>query len=149
MSSPYLSPSFFEIIQITSKAALCLQALPMHTHPFSGMPCTFPLLSTNLQELLPSLKTLPLKENAICTSSPLFLQLSAQLSCTPPLTHQVPQEAPEGLLGMMCHPWQAKCQQHSAVRGGWHAPAHQLQANHAPHTCLLFWEASEAHSQKT
>lgn len=67
------------------------------------MPRTFPLPSTNLHELPPPLKTLPLKQNAICHiqhTAPAALGLSAQLSCTPPshtppLTRKLPQEAPE------------------------------------------------------
>lgn len=100
------------------------------------MPHTFPLLSPNLHELLPPLKTLLLKQNAICHiqhTAPAALWLSAQLSCTPPshtppLTHKLPQEAPEGA-DVTSLAGQQQCQQHSAVRGGWHAPAHQLRAN--------------------
>lgn len=101
LSLPF--PFFLEIIQVTWKPAPCLQALLMHTRPFSGMPRTFPLPSTDLHELLPPLKTSPLQQNTIWHiqhTAPAALRLSAQLSCTPPshtppLTHKVPQEAPE------------------------------------------------------
>lgn len=147
-------PFFFEIIQVTPKPAPCLQVLPMRTCPFSGMPHISPLLSTNLHELLPPFTASPLKQNAVCHiqhTVPAALRLSAHLSCTPPsqaslLIGKLPQEAPEGLPRLTWHPWPGKCHQHSAVRGGWHAPAHQRQA---PYMCSLFWEAREAYSQKT
>lgn len=134
LSLPF--PFFSEIIQVTPKPASCLQALPKHIRPFSGMPHTFPLLSTNLHELLPPLQTLLLKQNAISHiqhTAPAGLRLSAQLSCSP-----ASQTAPGGSSGIDLTSLAGQVPAALCWQSGWHTPAHQLQANpRTPHVLAV------------
>lgn len=106
MSSPYLSPSFWNnssYIKTSSLPSGSAYAL----HPFSSMPHTFPLLSTNLPELLPPLKTLLLKHNTICHIQHTAPAAPVAFSTTvlhPSIPHPSPdsQTAPGSSRGIWC-----------------------------------------------
>lgn len=154
---PLPFPFFFEIIQVTSKPALCLQALPMHIHPFSGRPCTFHFLAQIcMSSCLPS-KPHPSNRMPSATSSPLFLQpCSSQHNCPAPHHHihlpwltSCPRKLLRDSWGWCASLGRASASSTLLSEAGGTLQHTSCKHTPAPHTCSLFWEAWEGCCQKT